>query len=453
MAHRPLPRISEPVVRRVPSFVVVAVCLLGIAWSTSASAQQSLKIRLLNADAESWDQRASAIGSDVLTPPGETKPVGSPSVTAGSKETSSAEPFSLSVLNKNLQAEDDIVVEKPGYLQGNQSGILNRDEPESFSLLGEEETPYQEPSLESYNEQQEFQRRLMGIREHLLNGQQDLSLGEEDALSVAEREDASSNEISVAPRSGPELMWRFAPFQRLRFFGSSFLGPSRSHEAFDKLFPWNRTPGRNQGVGEPLINDSWRWAPFGVGWFMGIMDGTPLVTDWTGAGTGYFGGYHFNWDFDHYWGFEFRYGVASLPQWDSARAFAAQSDAGIAWNSQFGRRHATLKYGDFSFLYYPWGDARWRPYARMGLGWGYVKFTDLLYDKWSNSTMTMPFGIGLKYRYSRRLVFRTEMVDNFLFGERGINPQHNLSLTAGVEVRFGGTRKAYWPYNPGRHYW
>ena len=28
-----------------------------------------------------------------------------------------------------------------------------------------------------------------------------------------------------------------------------------------------------------------------------------------------------------------------------------------------------------------------------------------------------------------------------------------LSLTVGVEYRFGGTRKAYWPWNPGKSYW
>ena len=25
-------------------------------------------------------------------------------------------------------------------------------------------------------------------------------------------------------------------------------------------------------------------------------------------------------------------------------------------------------------------------------------------------------------------------------------------VTGGIEVRFGGPRKAYWPWNPGRHY-
>ena len=30
---------------------------------------------------------------------------------------------------------------------------------------------------------------------------------------------------------------------------------------------------------------------------------------------------------------------------------------------------------------------------------------------------------------------------------------HSLSLTTGLEFRFGGTRKAYWPWNPGLLYW
>ena len=40
-----------------------------------------------------------------------------------------------------------------------------------------------------------------------------------------------------------------------------------------------------------------------------------------------------------------------------------------------------------------------------------------------------------------------------LLGVGGVENLHNWSTTAGLEVRLGGTRKAYWPWNPGRHYW
>lgn len=433
MAHRQLHRTFNQAVRRASPLVVVAACLMVVGGNVSAIAEQGLKIRLLSAEEETWDQRVKKIEADILTPPDEVKQPTSPAP---------------SVLKKAM----------PGYLSEAKPESSTSDESGQLSLLDQEILPYQEsslgnsldPSFGPYNEQQRFQHRLLGIRGYLQSGQE-IPLDEDAPLSMLDGPSSPQEKGTSNSRPAPKLVWRFSPFKRIRLFGSRFLGPSHSREAFAKLFPWNRTPGRNQGVGEPLINDSWRWAPFGVGWFMGFMDGSTLVTDWTGANTGYFGGYHANWDFDHYWGFEFRYGVASLPQWDNMLLY--DSDTHGLPSSQFKKRHAMLKYGDFSFLYYPWGDAKWRPYARAGLGWGYVKFTDLNYKQWSNATMTMPIGLGLKYRYSRRLVFRMEMVDNFLFGERGINPQHNFSLTAGVEVRFGGAHKAYWPYNPGRHYW
>ena len=471
MAQRLLSRTSDRAVYhalwRVGIAVGVVVALGWTGWSCPAIAQQALKIRLVNDEQEpaqgnAWNQKAMAIGSDVLTPPGETSPSstqafgatlsstpvfhqaqtpqnttplfaarpnvveGPPSMLIGSADPASSEMQSPAMLNQPM----------PGYLPGPDSGILNPQADPTSSTSESETPPYKEPDYESYK-QQKFQNRLFGFNKYLLNAKPE------------DEEDFWNNKCS----DGPERVWEFAPLRRVGRLGHRFFGPSPAREAFSKLFPWNRTPGRNQGVGQPLVNDSWQWAPFGAGWFMGYMDGNTLVTNWTGAKGGYFGGYHLNWDFDYYWGTEFRYGVATLAEWDSQRAMNAQAEAGIPYTSQFARRHATLKYGDFSFLYYPWGDARWRPYAKMGIGWGYVKFTDLLYNLRANTQMTMPMGVGVKYRYSRRIVLRMEVMDNFLFGERGINPQHNLSITGGVEIRFGGPRKAYWPYDPGRHYW
>ena len=40
-----------------------------------------------------------------------------------------------------------------------------------------------------------------------------------------------------------------------------------------------------------------------------------------------------------------------------------------------------------------------------------------------------------------------------LLGRPWHGHQHNLTLNFGLEVRFGGKRKAYWPWNPSRHIW
>ena len=52
------------------------------------------------------------------------------------------------------------------------------------------------------------------------------------------------------------------------------------------------------------------------------------------------------------------------------------------------------------------------------------------------------------------LALRVEATDNFIAGSgSGFKNLNSFSLTAGLEVRFGGARTAYWPYNPGRAYW
>lgn len=223
-----------------------------------------------------------------------------------------------------------------------------------------------------------------------------------------------------------------------------------------------RAPGRHQGVGQPLLQESWRYRPFSIGWFMGAMVGSPLIDDWTGANEGFFGGYRLGWDYDHYWGCEFRYGFASLAQWDSARAVAAQEAAddlaGLApddpWRHRYDRRRdVDVETVDLSLLYYPWGDAAWRPYGLIGLGSARVSFQDRLAHNYSDHAVTVPLGLGVKYRYNSRVALRLEFLDNIVFAGDGMETLHDLSLTGGVEIRFGGTRKAYWPWNPGRHYW
>jgi len=220
--------------------------------------------------------------------------------------------------------------------------------------------------------------------------------------------------------------------------------------------------GRHRGIGQPLLCESWRYRPFGAGWFMGMMQGSTLIDDWTGTDAGYFAGYWLTWDYDHYWGFEFRYGFGSLPQWDSLRAKIAQQQAdtlnGLAPDDPLRqrydrRRDMDVNVWDFRFVHYPWGDAAWRPYALVGLGGSRIGFDDRLARHWTNRVVAMPLGLGVKYRWNSRWALRVEVLDNMIFGDNGVKTQHNFSATAGVEVRFGGTRKAYWPYNPGRHYW
>jgi len=210
----------------------------------------------------------------------------------------------------------------------------------------------------------------------------------------------------------------------------------------------NQGKPRHKGLGQPLLRSSWLNRPLSVSSFAGVMHGSPLINDWVGQKTGYFGGYRFGLDFDHYWGLELRYGFGTIPLWDSQRAKAASS---------FGedRPHDTdIVLGDFDLLYYPWGDSTWRPYFMVGLGAAGLKFQDLLGNPFKRTVFAMPLAFGLKYRCNSRLVLRFDFADNIIFGDgHGFDMLHNLSINGGVEIRYGGTRTAYWPWNPARHYW
>jgi hypothetical protein len=194
---------------------------------------------------------------------------------------------------------------------------------------------------------------------------------------------------------------------------------------------------------------------------MGMVQGSSLIDDWVAGEQGFFGGYRLGWDYDHYWGCEMRLGFGNVALCDSRRAKNAQEAAddaqGLAPDDPFrrrfdGRRDGTTTLWDVSLLYYPWGDAAWRPYLMAGLGVARIEFIDRLSTRYRESVFGMPLAVGAKYRCNERLALRLELADNIGFGDR-LNTVHHVSLTGGVELRFGGTRVAYWPWAPGRHYW
>jgi hypothetical protein len=225
----------------------------------------------------------------------------------------------------------------------------------------------------------------------------------------------------------------------------------------------HRLLNRYRDCGHPLQRESWLYRPFGAGWFMGMVQGDNLIDDWLGQEQGFFGGFRFGWDRSHWWGAEMRFAFGSIRLYDTAQAVAAQQAADLEagytpdspWGRRFDRRRdSDLSLWDVSLLYYPWGDTHWRPYFLLGLGTARVAFVDRLSRSYSRVVVALPLAIGLKRRCSDRIALRFEVADNIAFtGGNGVNTLHNVSLTGGVEIRFGGTRKAYWPWNPGRHYW
>ncbi len=246
--------------------------------------------------------------------------------------------------------------------------------------------------------------------------------------------------------------------------GRRLFGPFRCAGLWVRGFvPAFLTPptGRHRGIGGPLAYESWRYRPFSASWFMGMVEGSTLIDDWVGGKRGFFGGYRLGWDFDHYWGYEMRLGFGNVALCDSHRAKQAQQaaddDQGLAPDDPFRqrfnrRRDLTTTVWDVSLLYYPWGDATWRPYLLGGLGVAHIEFIDRLSTRYDESVFEMPLAVGVKYRCNERWVLRLELADNIGFGDR-FNTVHHVSLTGGAELRFGGSRVAYWPWNPGLHYW
>lgn len=147
------------------------------------------------------------------------------------------------------------------------------------------------------------------------------------------------------------------------------------------------------------------------------------------------GGIRAGWDLNHYWGTEAR----------------------LAWST--GHFHDQLLGGeidcstgtyffDVDLLYYPWGDTRWRPYFLVGFGTSQVAY----YEEPANSFgshLSTPLAVGVKYRWNEFFAWRLEFGDDIAYAWNPHNALHSLSATIGLEYRFGGTRKAYWPWNPG----
>ncbi len=233
----------------------------------------------------------------------------------------------------------------------------------------------------------------------------------------------------LAPVEGPQG-WETeggyypAPMLRRHAWGSRIPAPGAHSGRHD--------PNRHLGLGDPLEGTSWLNRPISAGVFAGGIFNSNLINGHVLQNNASLIGFRVGWDFDHYWGTEFRYGFANPNTTDINHVSLGDSNNYMA---------------DVSLLYYPLGDTRWRPYGLFGLGQTRFSFKDEFGGDVDNTLFGMPVGFGMKYFATPSLSGRVEFLDNVAFGSGNIATQNNFSITMGLEYRFGGKRPMFYPWH------
>jgi len=218
------------------------------------------------------------------------------------------------------------------------------------------------------------------------------------------------------------------------------------------ISPFNTPTGPDKGVGMPLVGKSWLDHPYYLGGFVGAMTGSELVSKMIDQKSGGTGGIIFGYNFNDYWGLESRLHLASIDIRDTDYAKQLINDLYPDIVVLPTTRTNELTILDLSVQYYPLGNAKWRPYFKYGLGIGEQKFTDSFGRGYSESIITMPLGIGVRYWWNERLAIQADLTDNVIFASGIAKTQYNFSFTIGLTYAFGtGTRRQpvhYWPAAP-----
>ncbi len=218
--------------------------------------------------------------------------------------------------------------------------------------------------------------------------------------------------------------------------GSDWVTPPEPPHMPDPELPpdgMRRHPFRHMGLGQPLEGTSWLNRPLYVELFVGSWFGDTLVPGHVEADTGFFSGLVLGNDLSHYWGCELRLSLAYIDvEFDS---------------EQYTSGRARTIVGDLNVLYYPWGDARWRPYGSLGLGVAGYHFVDLDNMQVDHTGASLPIGFGVKYLLRNWLALRIDIKDNVIFGGKDVGTTSNWSLTGGIEMHWGSeTADRYYPW-------
>lgn len=201
----------------------------------------------------------------------------------------------------------------------------------------------------------------------------------------------------------------------------------------------SRTHPRWSGSGQPLSSTSWLNRPYEFGIDTGAFLMTNSVSSNSRQNNDVLLAAHLGWDWEHYWGTQLR--VAYTTPELSTLTSATQTNSN------------TLMMYDLTMLYYPWGDSRVRPYYRFGVGLTDISFTNAAGNHEDNALFTVPVGVGIKYQTKRWMALRAEAIDHIVFAQNGASPMQNVTLTFGLEWRFGGRPTRGWSSPSQRRTW
>jgi hypothetical protein len=215
------------------------------------------------------------------------------------------------------------------------------------------------------------------------------------------------------------------------------LSPAPENMGCFRRFVWNwapegiipywgrRTPDyrKDLGIGQPLVSGGWRTQPFAISGFAGATNGSPIIRGHVNELPSAYAGANFSWDYDHYWGLEKRLGFGALNLTNAAGQRLPETGLNIT--------------GEYRLMYYPLGDARWRPFITAGVGWSTLEFFDDFHHRHIDALLFFPYGVGLKYLWNDHWALRIDLIDELTLSGNQTSTFHYVALTAGLEFRYG----------------
>ena len=254
---------------------------------------------------------------------------------------------------------------------------------------------------------------------------------------------------SGSPSDRPHTFW-FNPFAIQQGLGNFLFRGNQPADTGSLGMPFSMVPshvvdqvprpyighGQNYiksphiGMGQPLSGTSWTNRPYSIDVYTGAFLASALNEN-VEQGNGLMSGFRVGWDFEHYWGTEFRMGFG---------------DTRVDGSSD----KVDVRLADIGVVYYPWGDARWRPYTSLGLGIGSFAFQDGSHSV-DDYALQVPISVGVKYAFKPWWNLRLDFTNYMSMPSSHLDFMNNVLLTGAFEYRFGGRRRSYFPYNPSIH--